>query len=131
MSMESRAVYYGKGNTGSNVISLILQMHKCITDGHIFWYVYLQKKKKRKKIQHQMVFHHHVFIIIHVMMLQGLNPGFLHCRQILYHLRHQGSSKMYPRLSDLVDQQFYLGPSFILSFHFAILSSSFISRWVQ
>ena len=22
---------------------------------------------------------------------QGLNPGFLHCRQILYHLSHQGS----------------------------------------
>ena len=24
---------------------------------------------------------------------QGLNQGLLHCRQILYHLRHQGSSK--------------------------------------
>ena len=23
--------------------------------------------------------------------IQGLNPGLLHCRQILYHLRHQGS----------------------------------------
>ena len=23
---------------------------------------------------------------------QGLNPGHLHCRQILYHLNHQGSS---------------------------------------
>ena len=22
---------------------------------------------------------------------QGLNPGLLHCRQILYHLSHQGS----------------------------------------
>ena len=24
---------------------------------------------------------------------QGLNPGLLHCRQILYHLSHQGSPK--------------------------------------
>ena len=24
--------------------------------------------------------------------IQGLNPGLLHCRQILYHLSHQGSS---------------------------------------
>ena len=23
--------------------------------------------------------------------IQGLNPGLLHCRQILYHLNHQGS----------------------------------------
>ena len=23
---------------------------------------------------------------------QGLNPGFLHCRQILYHLSHQASA---------------------------------------
>ena len=26
---------------------------------------------------------------------QGLNPGLLHCRWILYHLSHQGSSNMY------------------------------------
>ena len=25
--------------------------------------------------------------------LQGSNPGFLHCRQILYHLSHQGRSR--------------------------------------
>ena len=25
---------------------------------------------------------------------QGLNPGLLHCRQILYHLSHQGSKKV-------------------------------------
>ena len=25
---------------------------------------------------------------------QGLNPGFLHCRQILYHLSHQGSPRI-------------------------------------
>ena len=24
-------------------------------------------------------------------LIQGLNPGLLHCRQILYHLSHQGS----------------------------------------
>ena len=27
----------------------------------------------------------------------GLNPGLLHCRQILYHLSHQGSPKQYIR----------------------------------
>ena len=29
---------------------------------------------------------------------QGLNPGLLHCRQILYHLSHQGSSSEYQEL---------------------------------
>ena len=27
-----------------------------------------------------------------IFLTQGLNPGLLHCRQILYHLSHQGSS---------------------------------------
>ena len=27
---------------------------------------------------------------------RGLNPGFLHCRQILYHLSHQGSPELWP-----------------------------------
>ena len=27
--------------------------------------------------------------------IQGLNPGLLHCRQILYHLSHQGSPTMF------------------------------------
>ena len=30
---------------------------------------------------------------------QGLNPGLLHCRQILYHLSHQGSSSLPELLS--------------------------------
>ena len=25
-----------------------------------------------------------------IFLIQGLNPGLLHCRQILYHLNHQG-----------------------------------------
>ena len=37
---------------------------------------------------------------------QGLNPGFPHCKQILYHLNHQGSPKrdkwvVYPSAGDL------------------------------
>ena len=28
------------------------------------------------------------------LLTQGLNPGFPHCKQILYHLSHQGSPKM-------------------------------------
>ena len=27
-----------------------------------------------------------------IFLIQGLNSGLLHCRQILYHLSHQGSS---------------------------------------
>ena len=30
-----------------------------------------------------------------VLLTQGLNPGLLHCRQILYHLSHQGSPNIY------------------------------------
>ena len=32
---------------------------------------------------------HHAFLY-GIFLTQGLNPGLLHCRQILYHLRHQG-----------------------------------------
>ena len=36
---------------------------------------------------------------------QGLNPGFPHCRQILYHLSHQGS----PRILEWVAYPFSRG----------------------
>ena len=29
-----------------------------------------------------------------IFLTEGLNPGFLHCRQILYHLSHQGSPRI-------------------------------------
>ena len=38
---------------------------------------------------------------------QGLNPGLLHCRQILYHLRHQGS----PRILQWIAYPFSRGRS--------------------
>ena len=38
---------------------------------------------------------------------QGLNPGFLHCRWILYHLNHQGS----PRILEWVAYPFSRGSS--------------------
>ena len=31
------------------------------------------------------------FLLQGIFLTQGLNPGLLHCRQILYHLSHQGS----------------------------------------
>ena len=31
------------------------------------------------------------FLLQRIVPTQGLNLGFLHCRQILYHLSHQGS----------------------------------------
>ena len=31
------------------------------------------------------------FLLQGIFLTQGLNPGLLHCRQILYHLYHQGS----------------------------------------
>ena len=37
-----------------------------------------------------------------VFLTQGLNPGLTHCRQILYHLSHQGS----PRILEWVDYPF-------------------------
>ena len=30
-----------------------------------------------------------------IFLTQGLNPGLLHCRQILYHLSHQGNPSMF------------------------------------
>ena len=31
------------------------------------------------------------FLLQGIFLTQGLNPGLLHCRQMLYHLSHQGS----------------------------------------
>ena len=33
------------------------------------------------------------FLLLGIFLTQGSNPGFLHCRKILYHLRHWGSSR--------------------------------------
>ena len=35
---------------------------------------------------------------------QGLNPGLLHCRWILYHLRYQGSQSLKSRLADNISR---------------------------
>ena len=33
------------------------------------------------------------FLLQRIFLTQGLNPGLLHCRQMLYHLSHQGSPR--------------------------------------
>ena len=33
------------------------------------------------------------FLLQEIFPTQGLNPGLLHCKQMLYHLSHQGSPK--------------------------------------
>ena len=43
-----------------------------------------------------------------IFLTQGLNPGLLHCRRVLYHLSHQGSPRTlewaaYPSPGDLPD----------------------------
>ena len=40
-----------------------------------------------------------LFLLQGIFQTQGLNPGLLHCGQILYHLSHQGSPKQYPTQS--------------------------------
>ena len=53
---------------------------------------------------------------------QGLNPGHLHCRRILHHLRHQGSP-LSPRVcSDLcpLSQWCYLTVSFSATFSLSL-----------
>jgi len=42
-----------------------------------------------------------------IFLTQGLNPGLLHCRQILYHLSHQGS----PRIQEGIAYRFSMGSS--------------------
>ena len=72
--MESRRVYYDKGNTGFNIIFLILQMHKYITDGHIFWYLYLQIKQNPTPNGFSSSY---IYNYAYNDGSQGLNPGFL------------------------------------------------------
>ena len=46
-------------------------------------------------------------LLLGIFPTQGLNPSLLHCRQILYHLSHQGS----PRILDWVAYSFSRGSS--------------------
>ena len=40
------------------------------------------------------------FLLQGIFLTQGLNPGLLHCRQILYHLSQQGASEAYWQIAD-------------------------------
>ena len=44
-----------------------------------------------------------------IFLTQGLNPGLLHCRQILYHLSHQGS----PRFLKMNSEQWLIYIEFL------------------
>ena len=46
------------------------------------------------------------FLLQEIFLTQGLNLGLLHCRQILYHLSHQGSGCIYVYYCILFDHNF-------------------------
>ena len=58
-----------------------------------------------------------------IFLTQGLNPGVLHFRQILYHLSHQGSPYIY------LFELFLLNFVFLLFHDSCHLISTFIERW--
>ena len=55
---------------------------------------------------------------------QGLNPDFLHCRQILYRLSHQGSL-LHP--SSAQNASFHLSPESMIARHLTPSTSTFFS----
>ena len=55
---------------------------------------------------------------------QGLNPDFLHCRQILYCLSHQGSL-LHP--SSVQNASFHLSPESMIARHLTPSTSTFFS----
>ena len=38
-------------------------------------------------------------LLCNIFLIRGLNPGLLHCKQILYHLSHQESPYIYPKFN--------------------------------
>ena len=57
---------------------------------------------------------------------QGSNPGLLHCRQILYHLNHQGS----PRILEWVAYPFSRGTSWPRNrTSISCIAGRFFTRW--
>ena len=58
------------------------------------------------------------FLLQGIFLTQGSNSGLLHCRQILYHLSHQGS----PYVTIPVVKYFDHGPEAQLTFHTGFLS---------
>ena len=58
-----------------------------------------------------------------IFLTQGLTPGLLHCRQILYHLSHQGSPEFFSEVEC---------PSLGLRLHshgLSLLGTSFLKLW--
>ena len=51
------------------------------------------------------------FFLQGIFQTQGLNPGVLHCRQILYHLSHQGSPILTIISSDIFSHPFFFSSS--------------------
>ena len=47
------------------------------------------------------------FLLQGIFLTQGSNPDLSHCRQMLYHLSHYGSSRM-PNKNDLLNEQTFV-----------------------
>ena len=55
------------------------------------------------------------FLLQRIFPTQGSNPGLLHCRQTLYHLSHQGSSKT-PKMIAILFNRYLLRTYYVLNF---------------
>ena len=56
------------------------------------------------------------FLLQGIFPTQGSNPGLLHCRQILYHLSHQGNPSVHSRWQRTLETPFQLNPIIINKF---------------
>ena len=65
---------------------------------------------------------------------QGLNPGLLHCRQILYHLNHQGSPELLIYTYQCLYRNIYRSNGKLLSIAFwrpLRMNQTFKKRWLH
>ena len=79
-----------------NILIDLLENNGCLeVQGHnLFDKLYLQMKSpgKNTEVGNQS-------LLQRIFLTQGSNPSLLHCRQILYHLNHQGSPEIYVKCS--------------------------------
>ena len=81
-----------KGKVGRGGINQEFHISRCIL-------LYTKQKKNKVLLYRTGNYNQCTGVGCHALLqgifpIQGSNPGFLHCRQILYHLSHQGSPRI-------------------------------------
>ena len=82
--LRNNDMHNGFRHTHTQTFKISRHPHSC----KLFLPIFFEDKRKSIIL---LCFSKIIFCSLRIFLTQGSNPGLLHCRQILYHLSHQGS----------------------------------------